>query len=160
VASITKSVSTEKWEKGVAILSAPDFECNAAPSRRPMLDRKQLERDVGFLNHLAMTFEETTPFLKGFYLTLNSWRLGRDDDDWKVTQKVWSKLIAHRREREPEWGPEADVKQTNSDAPDKVKASPRFADDVGALLSLLRGDGPPVVQLRSRFIVSVVFGVW
>ena len=50
------------------------------------------------------------------------------------------------------------MKQTNSDAPDKVKASPRFADDVGALLSLLRGDGPPVVQLRSRFIVSVVFG--
>jgi hypothetical protein len=44
--------------------------------RRPVLDRKQLERDVGFLNHLAMAFEVTTPFLKGFYLILNSWRTG------------------------------------------------------------------------------------
>lgn len=74
--TILKSVSVEKWEKGLAILSALELECSSSPLRRPVLDRKQLERDVGFLNHLAMAFEVTTPFLKGFYLILNSWRTG------------------------------------------------------------------------------------
>ena len=72
--SISKSVSLEKWEKGLTILSNLEAECLSIETRRPRLNRKQLERDVGFLNHLSMTFEDTTPFLKGFYLTLNSWR--------------------------------------------------------------------------------------
>jgi hypothetical protein len=50
----------------------------------PSIDHKSLEKQTGFLNHLAMTFEDTTPFLKGFYLTLNSWRRCRDQEGWKV----------------------------------------------------------------------------
>jgi hypothetical protein len=60
---------------------------NDHADRRPTLDRKLLERETGFLNHLAMTFEVMVPFLKGFYLTLNSWRTGRDSDDWKLSDK-------------------------------------------------------------------------
>ncbi len=72
--SITKTVTTEKWDKGISILSKLKEACNSDPLARPILDRKQLERDTGFLNHLSMTYDTTTPFLKGFYLTLNSWR--------------------------------------------------------------------------------------
>ena len=43
-------------------------------------------------------------------------------------------------------------------APVTVVASPRFADDIDSLSHLLQGEFPPVVQLRSRYIVSVVFG--
>ena len=143
-ASISKSVSVEKWKKGLDILSALQSECNASPLRRPALNRKELERQVGFLNHLAMTFEEIIPFLKGFYLTLNSWRPCQDDNDWKMTQKAWIKLVAHRRDHDSDWEPEdEDGNQTNQEAPDTVMASPRFADDVGALCQYSEGTARP-----------------
>ena len=153
--SISKSVSTEKWEKGMGILNHLQSLC--AQNQRPLLNFKDLERDTGFLNHLAMTFEETTPFLKGFYLTLNSWRPYRDQDDWKMSQKSWDRMIHRRGEEEnsPETATAATLK---TDAPSQVTASPRFSDDVNALISLLGGDVPPLVHLRSRHIVSVVFG--
>ena len=59
----------------------------AHPEQRPRLNRKELERFTGFLNHLTMPYEDMTPFLKGFHLTLNSWRPKRDADDWKMSDK-------------------------------------------------------------------------
>ena len=57
----------------------------------PDLDRKELEKQSGFLNHLAMTFEDFNLFLKGCYLvTLNSWHSGQDKDGWKIPDKAWS----------------------------------------------------------------------
>jgi hypothetical protein len=40
-----------------------------------------------------MTIDEMTPFLKGFYLTLDSWRPKRDADDWKVSDKTCMKCL-------------------------------------------------------------------
>ena len=53
---------------------------------------------------------------------------------------------------------EMDRELAESTAPSSVRASPRLADDVAALKTILGRDGPPVVQLRSKQIVSVVFG--
>lgn len=157
--SITKTVSQEKWEKGLSILSSLAVSCESHPTQRPTLDRKQLERDTGFLNHLAMTFEDTTPFLKGFYLTLNSWRPFRDSDDWKISQKEWNKMSVNGRDTgEVSERVGCDEFLTDQDAPATVLASPRLSDDIRALMTLLKGDTPPLVQLRSRHIVSVIFG--
>ena len=41
-----------------------------------------------------MTFDEAIPSLKGFYLTLNSWRVQRDEDDWKMSDKRWKEVAA------------------------------------------------------------------
>ncbi len=153
--SISKSVSQEKWQKGISILTNLSELCRAHALRRPVLDRKQLERDTGFLNHLSMTFEETTPFLKEFYLTLNSWRPLRDDNDWKVSQKAWDKILMIRLDEDFD---RSHNFPHETDAPLSVTASPRFASDVGAILELIKGDAPPLVQLRSRHIVSVIFG--
>ena len=60
---------------------------NAFSHVQPCLERKKLEKKTVFMNHPAMTFETITPFLKGIYLTLNSWRSGRDDGDWKIAPK-------------------------------------------------------------------------
>ena len=126
----TKSVSVVKWENGQAMLRALRAECEAHANHRPNLDRKQLEKDTGFLNHLAMTFDETTPFLKGFYLTLNSYRLERG-------------VIT---------GEDASAELNDSSAPKNVVASPRLYGDVKALIAILKGDSPPLVQIRSRRI--------
>ena len=156
---ITKSVSEEKWEKGIRILTSLRNACISHPIRRPPLDRKQLEKDTGFLNHLSMTFDETTPFLKGFYLTLNSWRPQRDEEDWKVSLKAWQRIQHVRSDREPHgdvrafaMGPE------EKEAPRLVVGSPRLADDIEAWLAILGGTSPPLVQSRSKLVVSVIFG--
>ena len=70
---ITKSVSQDKWQKGKSIVEDLARRISEEPDGSPSLNRKELERQTGFLNHLTMTFEDMTPFLKGFYLTLNSW---------------------------------------------------------------------------------------
>ena len=48
------------------------------------LQYKRLEKEVGFLCHLTRTYSFTSPYLKGYYNTLNKWRLGRDKDGWKL----------------------------------------------------------------------------
>ena len=32
--------------------------------------------------YVALTYTPMVPYLKGIYLTLNSWRQGRDDEGW------------------------------------------------------------------------------
>ena len=79
-----------------------------------------------------------------------------------MSQKAWDKMRFGRGGRDQDWDPseeeEEEEEPEHPDAPDTVTASPRFFDDVGAMLSLLKGDAPPVAQLRSRFIISVIFG--
>lgn len=155
--TITKTVTMEKWETGISILSSLKKACDTDVDNCPILNRKQLDHKTGFLNHLSMTYDTITPFLKGFYLTLNSWQPCRDDEDWKMSKRAWDNchsvpLVPDNSEEDTPTNAESE------DAPLSVKASPRFTDDVRALLTTLQGDSPPVVQLRAKSIVSVVFG--
>ena len=55
----------------------------------------ELERDVGFLVHISCTYPAEFPYLKGFYYTMNSWRLDRDRDaGWKFSRMAWIELLA------------------------------------------------------------------
>ena len=118
--TISKSVSQEKWDKGRAIVAAMSERCRSTADSRPVLNRKELERETGFLNHLAMTFEVINPYLKGFYLTLNSWRTHTDEGDWKMSDKKWKQMLLGRREvdetRGEEWE-EAFMEDNKSTAP-------------------------------------------
>ena len=93
---ISKSVTQEKWENGKRIVDDLLSAITDHPFERPLVNRKTLERQTGFLNHLSMTFEDLTPHLKGFYLTLNSWRDKRDANDWKVSDKTWMNCLVAR----------------------------------------------------------------
>ena len=48
---------------------------------------KELERIVGFLVYVSQTYTCMVPYLKGMYLTLNSWRHGRDETGWKILKQ-------------------------------------------------------------------------
>jgi hypothetical protein len=160
--SISKSVSEEKWAKGRAIIDRLRSLLGPPAEERPMLCRKLLERETGFLNHLAMTFENLTPFLKGFYLSLNSWRSGRDAEDWKVSDKTWMKMLEGKFYKGEISDDEFDAswaKAQKEGAPHDVKASPRLADDVGALHAIFYSSkDPPRVNLRSKKIVTAIYG--
>jgi hypothetical protein len=131
---------------------------------RPVLDRKALERETGFLNHLSMTFEVMVPYLKGFYLTLNSWRQGRDAEDWKVSDKQWRQMVLEQYHNGRITSEELDaggLPSTERDltAPARVTASLRLADDVEALLAIFEStDNPPLVNVRSKKILTVIYG--
>ena len=132
-------------------------QCLEVKGGRPCIKHKLLEKQTGFLNHLAMTFEDTTPFLKGFYLTLNSWRRCRDYEGWKVAGNRWSSYLFGRSEK----GSISQVELDNSltanrdpDAPQRVIAAPRLIEDLKALMAMFKSDSPPMVRLRSRRIVT------
>ena len=158
---ITKSVSQEKWLKGKTIVQNLFNLIKDHPFERPILNHKLLERHTGYLNHMSMTFEDMTPFLKGFYLTLNSWRSKRDDEDWKMTDKSWLNFVSVRFEN----GSLSDEELENAlndyngkSCPTLVTASPRLSDDVSALVSMFDSPDAPEVNLRSKDIVTVIYG--
>jgi hypothetical protein len=158
---ITKSVSQEKWEKGRKIVEDLSRTMSSHPDERPLLNRKDLERHTGFLNHLTMTYDDMTPFLKGFYLTLNSWRPKRDPDNWKMSDKSWMQCLVAQLEvgsiSELEFQNEINV-HDDKGSPIDVTASTRLAGDLRSLTELLSPTEVPEVNLRSKSIVSVIYG--
>ena len=148
--SITKSVSQAKWDKGRAIVLSWHSKCKEHASGRPTLDRKELESETGFLNHLTMTFDDAIPFLKGLYLTLNSWRPHRDGDDWKMADKRW------KNERGLPGGGDVDI--CDEKAPATVVGSPRLSSDVAALVAIFAPTTAPLVNIRSSRVLTVIYG--
>jgi hypothetical protein len=49
---------------------------------------KSLEYIVCIIMYVAMTYTSMIPYLKGIYLTLNSWRGNRNKDCWKESNKL------------------------------------------------------------------------
>ena len=158
---ITKSVSQEKWVKAKAIVENLQGSILSHIDNRPILNRKGLERETGFLNHLAMTYDDMSPFLKGFYLTFNSWRSRRDADDWKLSDKAWMHIVVAQLENgsisQNEFDKEVESNE-ELNCPVEVTASTRLIDDVWELAAMFKPESVPEVNLRSRDVVTVIYG--
>ena len=48
------------------------------------LVHKELFSDRGFLVYVTRTYPAMIPYLKGFHLTIEMWRGGRDLEGWKL----------------------------------------------------------------------------
>ena len=77
------TTSQEKWDQMKAICSYWLTELNTG---RNNLDFKRLQSDRGFLVYVTQTYPGMKPYLKGFHLSLESWRGGRDQEGWKRKQ--------------------------------------------------------------------------
>jgi hypothetical protein len=88
------SVTQLKWEKGLSIVQGLVHLCFGGLTL-PELNHKQLEKERGFLTHLSMTFEAIVLFLRGFHLTIDQWRLGRDSEGWARTDKEHREWMKH-----------------------------------------------------------------
>ncbi len=51
------------------------------------LDFKQLRSDRGFMVYVTQTYPGMKPYLKGFHLSLETWRGGCNSEGWKLTKK-------------------------------------------------------------------------
>jgi hypothetical protein len=113
---------------------------------------ERLESAAGYMCHLSMTHEVFRPFLKEIYLMLNSWRVQRDKDGWKVPDNRWMAFLAGCEDNgEP-------VMSHDADAPATVKATPSLKDGVEALRELLAPELPPRLMVRSVRTLFVVYG--
>lgn len=83
-------VSMEKWIRAQNIVRDLLSYFDESRKELPRLNTKSLERGVGFLVHLSMTYPVIIPFLRGLYLTMNSCRPQRDAHGWKMSKRAWA----------------------------------------------------------------------
>ena len=73
--------SEEKWDKLKDILEKWWRELSRGAEE---LDHKALSVDRGFLVYVTRNYPAMVPYLKGFHLTIEMWRGGRDAEGWKL----------------------------------------------------------------------------
>eukprot|EP00980_Cylindrotheca_fusiformis_P008541 scaffold1809_cov107-Cylindrotheca_fusiformis.AAC.5 len=150
---VYKTVAQGKWDKARDIIDRLLIEVNNPEG----MSFKPLERDRGFLVHMAATFKAMNPYLKGIHLTLDSWRANRKSDGWKMKPKEWAEFLQHiedddLREQLADLG--------NAGHPSSVSPVPRLRGDLETLRSFLSPPEPIKVCVRpSRFVqVVLAFG--
>ena len=138
--------SQEKWDKAKGIIGKwKEFLLD----KERLLDRKELERDRGFLVHLSMVYPCLTPYLKGLHLTLETWRPDRDIQGWKLPRNDWARLQMHLSEQ----GIDADgFGLSYADAPSMIVRAPRLRKDLEDLSVLTKDAEPPLRVVRSKFL--------
>ena len=114
-------ISQNKWNKAKAIIRRIINELEV----RTVLNHKQLERDRGFLIYLSRTYRSRIPYLKEAHLSLDSWREGRNVDDWKKSRQELLLMMYDERKE--------DEILENVDAPKDVAPVPRLLSDLMAL---------------------------
>jgi hypothetical protein len=48
-----------------------------------LLEFRRLRSDRGFMVYVTQAYPSLKPYLKGFHLSLETWRGGRNDEGWK-----------------------------------------------------------------------------
>ena len=87
-----------------------------------------------FLVHLAMAYPLMLPFLRGLYLTMNSWQSSRDANGWKLSGRAYTSMMSEMRGAGTWTGP---VHSSKYRGPEKVKAVlPILYDHLNALGNL------------------------
>jgi hypothetical protein len=150
------TVTQEKWEKGQGIIVwLADVVIGVADP--PELSHKGLEKDRGFLTHLAMTFPAIIPLLKRLHQTLDQWRLNREADGWACSEKEhreWLRVFHHTHEGDDEFIYDF----MNAGAPPTVKPLPCFVDNLGGLVKIFSSRHPPVIILRPLAVFMIIYG--
>ena len=152
-----------KWEKTKDIVGRWSDALSNEPHGK--LDHNLLEREVGFLCHMSCTYPAMFPYLKGFYNTLNSWRIGRDCDGWKIGKTAWLELmsgdVAFEDPEDIELPFESRKRKFSArnekPKPEQVSAVPRLKYDLLALAKLFAGKVPTLRLVRGSPITICIY---
>ena len=153
--------SQKKWDRGRSHVDTLLTELEVGGKD---LDRKDLERKRGFLIHLARTFTYMNPYLKGFHLTMESFRPGRDEMGWKLSKRGWADVLSGEmgheitKDRLHQAIRDHKDKFTPKDPPKRVKVVPRMLGDLRALWLLFRLRNPPLRLVRGKCVSEAIYG--
>jgi hypothetical protein len=129
-------VARKKWRKANRMLAKMD----ELLTESEMVDHKVLERTQGFLVYAARTYKPMAPFILGFHLTIDSWRPGRDEEDWRLRQSEVEASLKSDDDSEIEEG-----RGGEEGAPPRlVLAVPKLRDDLKVLIQLTEAEAPPL----------------
>ena len=171
--------SQEKWDR-LKTICRHWLEC--ITRGETMLDFKRLRSDRGFLVYVTQVYPAMKPYLKGFHLSLESWRGGRDAEGWKArASKIKVKPSEEVSQAQAE--EEAilddglckmeDIKEEllrhmlvggvdsgRTDGPPSgfTEAVPRFREDLEALLHLAQSDEPVMRCVRNKHTITAYYG--
>ena len=154
--------SQEKWDKLKRICR---YWYDLLQAGETDLDYKRLQSDRGFMVYVAQAYPAMKPYLKGFHLSLETWRGGRDEEGWKIrmtSKTAESDDLPSRDEIEME-ADEGDLAASESDpkaGPESgiTMAVPRFQTDLEALLLLTESDTPRIRVVRNTRIYTALYG--
>ena len=153
------TVSKKKWNRARTIIDKWAALLNKS-EELPMLTHSELESDVGFLIHLSMSYPMIKPFLRGFYLTLNSWREGRDRDGWKMSEKTYNLYLELSRRRE-----DCDncfdtlgvPSKDNEEVPKRVRAKVLMKEHLHVLVDMFTSEEPVLRLVRGSAILEALY---
>jgi hypothetical protein len=166
--------SQEKWIKLKGILTK--WKKVLEETESPKLSHKELLADRGFLVCVTRTYPAMVPYLKGFHLTIEMWRGGRDPEGWKLKEDDDSSItsvaetgLLGPHARPGEGGDDEAVTShrmatkigvAHAYAPSSgfTTQVPRFKLDVDALFRLSDFDLPPLRVVRPAHVVHVYYG--
>ena len=75
-AGIFVLTSEEKWDRTKTTI----MKWHERVSKQEPLDFRELRSDRGFLAYVGRAYPFMVPYFKGFHLSLESWRDGRDSE--------------------------------------------------------------------------------
>jgi hypothetical protein len=139
-------VSQEKWDKVKVLLTEV---INMWEMSKNNMSRKRLEQIRFFFNYVCQTYRFMTPYLIGFHMTIDSWRLNRNSEGWRF-------LPQHVRRAEESGDWEEHV--SGPEGPAEVKAVPRLRQDLEALQALTQGAQPPLRRVRGLATGCTYYG--
>jgi hypothetical protein len=128
-----------------------------------LLGHKELEKDRGFLIHIAQTYLMMVPYLKGIHHTLESWHIGRDEDGWKFNHMQWEDLMEGEGETVEGSAELEELKKKFKEshlqeAPAKVQAVRRLMQDLKSMEALFEGDIPKKRLIRGSDVLDIIYG--
>ena len=149
--------SQEKWDKTKAICA---HWMRLLLEEKTEVPFKQLESDRGFLVYVANAYPCMRPYLKGFHLSLEMWRGGRDAEGWKLKP---TPRVHVRPGEDNEFELESTLEekgfvQERGPSSGFTPVVPRFRTDLEALLLLTASPSPVKRIVRRKELVTVVYG--
>jgi len=162
---VEKTITQGKWNKVKDILSGLRNKMGTR-DRPEKLEHKSLEKSRGFLNHVGITYPHILPYLKGHHTTIDSWREGRDEEGWKLTQgsqeQSWLDVLNHHlwsgKISEEEFDEIYQSQASLDSPPEFVIPTMRLFDDVEILEAIFDGDTPARLPIRHTKAADVYFG--
>jgi hypothetical protein len=152
-------VTQEKWDKTKRLLVEVLSFITTDPTRIP---RKRLEQIRGFLQYVTRTYTGMNPYLIGFHLTIDGWREDRDAEGWrqKPASRGVSDELAGMEAALNMSAEETSLMGADPEAPEFVKAVPRFRHDIEALMQLSGSKTPTFRRVRCSKTGHAYYGFY
>ena len=149
--------SQEKWDRMKDICR---YWLRIVESGETMLEYKKLQSDRGFMVYATRPYPAMKPYLKGFHLSLEMWRGGRDAEGWKLPTKTCStnELMDWTVNEEDEEALLAGLGSCREPPSGVTCAVPRFRQDLEAILELAESPQPLRRVVRHRKLLTAYYG--